>query len=327
MSERVPIKHISAAIRTAAQEVKENREAAAKGIQRALKCRWPKINNILLGGWTFRNQYAICGASGSGKSYYLNLLYQDFCNQALNQKYPHKFIILHFNFEMASSDEVLRTTSTMSSLSYRKLISTDTPLGDGDYQKALEAMDKLKHAPIYFVEAVCTVQQIYETIKRVASKYPNRKLIIGLDHTLLTEMRNEGTEISLITHLSRMLLGVRKELDSMNLLVCQLNSEIERPERIANAHMHAPVKRDIHGAKAVYRDADFVAVLHAPEQLGIQGYTANRYETKDLIAFHFLKGRKVPAGVMVRLRNELERGSLTQWAAEEGAMQLRLGVG
>ena len=321
------IKHYSDAATEAAKEVNDNIIARKEGTQLALMCQHPKINQVLLGGWRFRQQYAICGASGSGKSYYLNLLYQDFINPLLNGNFRDPFIILHFNFEMASADEVLRTVSSGTHKSYRELISADTMLSATDHDSVKKFLDKVKDSPIYFVETMANVQQIYETIMDFQARFPQHRIVIGMDHTLLASTRNEKSEVELVTRLSRMFLSVRKKIESMNLLVVQLNDKIEDPQRISSPALHYPKKMDIHGAKAVFRDADAVIVLHAPEKLGIELYGRKQYPTKDLIAFHLLKGRMMGDGVVIRLKSYLGQGKITQWEDTSSTGQFNLGIG
>lgn len=318
------IKHISDAAGEAGKEIADNIQARKDGRQTALMTRWSKINSVLLGGWRFKKQYAICGASGSGKSFFLNMIYQDFVNAQLNSTFTHSFKILHFNFEMPSSDEVIRTISGDVSKSYREIISADSMLSETDHALVKRQLDALHDKPIYFVESMGNVQQIYDTIMHFQSLNPHDQLVIGIDHTLLTGIRDERSEVELISKLSRMFLSVRKKISSMNLLICQLNDKIEDPARIANPGLHFPKKMDIHGAKAVYRDADYVMVLHAPEKLGIESYGRKHWETKDLIALHLLKGRQSDDGMVIRLRSKLAEGKITEWADVSDTGQFNL---
>ncbi len=318
MSNILKTTHIGEATALAAKEIQENKGYAEKGIQRTLKCRFPKLNKILLGGWSFNSNYVICGGSGSGTSYMTNLLYQDFCDPITNKNYPHDIVILHFNFEMSSADETIRSVSTLTAHEYRKILSIDKAITAEEHTAINASLDKLKDKPIFYVEEVGNVEQIYNTIMEFASKYPNKKLVVGLDHTLLTNYQGEASEVALVSKLCRMFIDVRKRLQNMNILISQLNTEIEKPERIGNPSLHYPLKRDIHGSKFIYQTADFLMVMHAPELLGITAYGKKRWGTDKLIALHFLKGRKVEAGMVIRLKNELHRGVISQWYDEEG---------
>jgi hypothetical protein len=316
-------------IKTSSEAVEEAKLAIAEGRtgeQLALLSRHSKIKKALLGGWRFGNNYAICGASGSGKSYYLNMLYQDFFNPELNRDFNKPFKILHFCFEMAAYDEIIRAASGNLKTSYREILSIDQILPDAQYQNTLVYLDRFKENEIYYVESTGNYQQIENTILQFQGRFPQHSLVIGYDHTLLTDYLNERNEVELVTNLSKMAVRVRKKINCMNLEICQLNADIENDERIINPVHHYPKKRDIHGAKAVYRDADYVIVLHAPEMLGIERYGKTIYDknvfpdgddkigypAKDLIMWHLLKARKGKPG-LIRLKNKLNIGDIIQW--------------
>lgn len=316
-------------IKTASEAVEEAKLAIAEGRtgeQLALLSRHNKVRKALLGGWRFGNNYAICGASGSGKSYYLNMLYQDFFNPALNSNFNKPFKILHFCFEMAAYDEIIRAASGNLKTSYREILSIDQILPDAKYQDTLVYLDRFKDNEIYYVESTGNYSQIEETIMHFQGKFPQHRIVVGLDHTLLTDYLNEKNEVELVTNLSKMLVRVRKKIDCMGLEICQLNADIENDERITNPVHHYPKKRDIHGAKAVYRDADYVIVLHSPASLGIERYGLIKYDqptfsdgdgkmgypTQDLIMWHLLKARKGVPGI-IRLKSKLNEGNIIQW--------------
>ena len=50
-----------------------------------MKTRWEKVNKMLLGGMQFEMVYIIAGASGHGKSMFLNNLLRDFTTTAYNK--------------------------------------------------------------------------------------------------------------------------------------------------------------------------------------------------------------------------------------------------
>lgn len=300
--------------------IKDSAQAAAdadavlregmSGQQLALFSRHSKVNKALLGGFRFDNTYIIGGTSGSGKSYYLNQLLRDFRSD-LNINFSKKFKVLQFAFEMNAYGEALRAASGETSVSYRQALSADEPLTQANYNLIRAYLDKFRDFEIYYVEASGNVDQIYATIYEFKRKFPDHELIIGMDHTLLSDYRDERDEIQLVTNVSRMFLKVRKELHTMNLIIAQLNADIEDKERIINPALHYPKRKDLHGSKAVYRDADFVSVLHNPESLGIKFYGTESIPTQGLIAWHLIKARHGDVG-LVRMKNKLSEGKIEQ---------------
>lgn len=305
------------------EEAKQVIEEGRTGEQLALFSRHDKIKKALLGGWRFNNNYIIAGASGSGKSYYLNMLYQDFVNTVLNKDFKKPFKILHFGFEMTAYDEVIRAVSSKTKSSYRSILSVDEILPEAVYKETLLYLDKFKNFEIYYVESTGNVNQIEQTILDFQAKFPQHLIVIGLDHTLLTEYKSESNEIELVSNISKMMLGVRKKIGSMGLQISQLNADIEEIERINNPAHHYPKKKDLHGSKSLFQAADNVIILHAPEKLGIQRYGLQKmsdnstgYPTEGLIAWHLIKARKGVPG-LIRLKDELGQGNIAEWTSAD----------
>lgn len=302
----LPVTHISQAIEKARQDIQEGLSSEQSG----LLCRWNKVNKALLGAWRFDNVYLLSGASGSGKSYILNMLHQDFCDPILNKAFKKPFLILHFCFEMSASDEILRTVSTLTGKSYAELLSAHKKLED--VEKVIAQLDVLHERQIYYVETSGNLGQIYNTIESFKNKFPNHDLVITLDHTLLTEYTNEKTEIQLLSRTATMLIDIRKKFKAMEIIVSQLNDKIEDPKRLENKGLHFPTKTDIHGSKQIYWACDYVWVAHRPELLNIEKYGRANYPTQGLIAMHLLKSRKGVPGI-VRLKEQLSQGNIIQW--------------
>jgi replicative DNA helicase len=304
----LPIKHISVAVQEADKEIQEGLSPN----QNVLFTRWPKLNYALLGGFRPANQYIVGGASGSGKSFFLNMLRQDFTNPLLNGNFKKKFKILHFGLEMTSADEVLRDYSQVTKKSYRDLLSVDTPIDPGTLIRLESYKTTLREKQIFFVEESGTVNQILTTIENFQAKFPDCFLVISFDHTLLADFEGEKDEVALVSKLSKGLLLKRKKINSLNIIIAQLNDKIEQVERINNSSLHYPTKTDLHGSKSVYRDADVVMILHAPEHLGIDAYGKHNFPTEDLIACHIIKVRKGNP-YMIRFKNKLGEGTLEEW--------------
>lgn len=304
----LPIKHVKIAIEEANIKIKEGLSPN----QNVLYTRWPKLNYGLLGGFTWGSQVVIAGASGSGKSFIMNMLRHDFMNPILNGNFRTKFKQIHFCFEMTAADEVIREFSTITKKSYRDILSVDSPLSKEVQLRIEDYQTVLMEKEIYFVEDSGTTDQVVNTIDKFQAQFPDHKLIISFDHSLLLDDR-ESDEVRLVSGFSRAMLSKRKKINSLNFIISQLNDKMESPERIKNNKLHYPTKTDIHGSKAIFRDADIVVVAHAPEQLGIEAYGKHEYPTQDLIALHLIKVRKgVP--YMIRMKNKLGEGTLEQWS-------------
>lgn len=298
-------------VKKAAAQAKDEITQGLSNDQIYLRTRWNNVNNLLVGGFRLNSFYLIAGASGTGKSFFMNMLHQDFLTAALNQEFIKPFKILHFNFEMSASDEILRKLSSDVSASYRELLSIDKPLNQEKYDLAVSTLDSMETDRLFYVEKAGNRYEIYNTIKKFKERYPDHTLIVTLDHTLLVTYYDENSEVELLSELGKMLIGIRKELQICIIALGQLNDKIEDPRRRSPV-LHYPTKTDIHGSKQLYHAADFVLVLHMPSMLNITSYGPKEYPTDHALFLHQLKARKGEVG-LVRLREDFAHGNIMQW--------------
>ena len=301
----LPIISQSQAIEKANRKIKRSMYERHPG----LLSRWPKLNESVGGSFKFYEIIYIAGESGSGKSFFLNMLREDFASD-LNKDFPHKFKILSFSFEMASEDEVIRTYSSKLKTSYTTLVSAYRKISKEYYDLIKETSEKLNNDIIYYVETIGNREQILKTVEDFANKFPDHKLIITMDHSLLMKYLDEKSEIELVTNVARLALDIKKQYGAMVIILGQLNDKIEQPERIKNPILHYPTKTDLHGSKQIFHIADTVIAIHRPELLNISAYGPKYYPSEDLIAIHILKSRLVGKIGLIRFRQDFAHGTL-----------------
>jgi replicative DNA helicase len=311
----------------ATQSAHDSIADAKAGNRIVMASRWDKLNYMLLGGFQFGQTYMLCGASGHGKSYMLNMLLRDFTNPTL-QRDVSKTRILHFSFEMSAAAEMTRRISTITGISYRKLLSADRPLTNEEMQQVEVASKRLTDEPIYFVETPGNRQQIRDTIDRMKQRFPDDDLIVTLDHTLLASQMPGENEIQTLAELGKMFIDIRKDFGTLNILLSQLNDKIESSSRRDPSvpSLHFPTKTDIHGSKQLYHAADVVLVIHQPALLGLEVYGPDRVPTmtedaKNLIAMHVLKNRHGTQGY-TRMISNLENGRIDPWVDNYNSAQI-----
>lgn len=271
--------------------------------------RWSKVNDGLGGSFRFKEITYIAGASGSGKSYILNMLREDFAGE-LNHPYPNKFKILAFTFEMGADDEIIRTYSSYLKTSYSNLISSYKKISREYYELIEKTSKNVDNDIIYYVEVPGNRDQIFKTIDSFKKRFPDHRLVVTLDHTLLMEYLSEVGEVELVANVARLALLIKKRYGAMVIMLGQLNDKIEQPDRIRNPLLHYPKKTDIHGSKSIYMAADTIIIVHRPELLQIEKYGMHEYCAEGLIAWHFLKSRLHGKEGLIRMRQDFERGNL-----------------
>lgn len=128
-----------------------------------LICRWNKVNGALGGAFRFGEITYLIGPSGSGKSYILNMLREDFAGK-LNEDYPKPFKILAFSFEMGADDEVIRTYSSHLKTSYSNLVSANKKINKEYYEVIKNTSERVDNDIIYYVETTGNREQILSTV-------------------------------------------------------------------------------------------------------------------------------------------------------------------
>jgi len=304
MSSKLQYRHIS----HAAKKTIDYIEGRRYGRYRSLKVSHEKLNRITLNGFEWNKIVTLAGLSGSGKSMIAEQWKRDFvdCNP------DEDFVILSFEFEMLSTDQIARTISGKMEISTRKLFGAEDPLEEEEMKQVKEIADSVGRYPIFYVDNMGTVDDIRETILQFAEeqriKESNKGLIVTLDHVLLTRGKQGESERSTLQSLYEMCIEIKKQFDHddmkiLFILLSQLNRDIEDKERILNPKLHFPQRSDLFGASAIFFSSDYVIVTHNPSTLGITSYGVGekfpaglpakhpRDPSKSMIYWHVLKSR------------------------------------
>lgn len=322
LPQTLPTKTMSQAVEEAKSEIDIERSGQITG----LYCRWRKMNRFMMKYWRFATVTTIVGASGSGKSAILNMLEDDFTNPELNQYFHYKInggkfvknedkyilepkiIVVAFKYEMTAADEILRNLSGKVKKSYANLLSSEVIIEDSkksevdiynrvndqEFEKYIIELDKLKSRSIVFIESAGNLEQLYNTCKLVSEQNPGKKLIVTVDHSLLSQKLSEKDDLELSSATAHMAIKLKKTLKAMVIFLMQLNGKIEEVARRDNPTLQFPTKADIHCGNQVYWACDNVLIYHRPELLGITKYGNNPFplETKNLIHCAGIKSRK-----------------------------------
>ena len=148
-------KHISVAANEAVKYIKDRKTHTIN----PLKTRWKKFNKACSGGLEPGNVITVAGASGTGKSAFVNTLESDLID--LNK--GEDIVCLSFSFEMLSYRQVGRKLSNKLHQTTSELYSAETDLSDDSLIKVEKAADRIKKYPIYYVDTPGTVEEVGET--------------------------------------------------------------------------------------------------------------------------------------------------------------------
>lgn len=301
-------------ISEASSDILKYIDGRRKGEFKSLKTPWEKFNDACMGGIEWQTITTIAGVSGSGKTAIVNQL-----ETALFDLNPEeKFSILSLNFEMLSKKLIGRKISHDLKLTTTELYSAvkNVNISDDTFEEAVKVTQRLNNYDIYYVETPGSVEQIKATILSFAlskrNENPNAGVVVMLDHLLLVNGKDGDLERKILFDLMLMFNNLKKSLKISFILLSQLNRDIESSERLENPELHFPRKKDIFGADSIYQFSDVVLISHRPELLGINYYGPYKWQTKDVIFFHFIKMREGEPFI-AKMRNNLKYNEVLDW--------------
>lgn len=283
----------------AAAEARAKVALERSGKQLGLLTRFEGINAAMLKYFRFGHVTMLAGASGSGKSAILNMFEDDFTNTAINGNFYGETMVIACKYEMAASDELLRTVSGKLEKSYGYLLSAERDkntkaynnISDEEFKNIEEQIEALKGRNIYYIEVAGNLFQLYNTVAYYREQYPNRKIVVTIDHSLLSVKLDEKDDLTLMSNTAHCAMKMKKSLGAMVIFINQLNGEIEKSQRKENPALHYPQKTDIHCGNQLFWACDDVWTFHRPELLGIDLYGKRKIPTKNLIHGLLLKAR------------------------------------
>lgn len=246
-----------------------------------------------------------------------------------------KIVLVCFKYEMDAADEILRNLSGRVGKSYSYLLSSelgppvDGGLGkpkkrlynritDEEYNKYSILLDEIKNKPIKYIEQAGNLDQMWNTCAKIQEENPGKRLVITLDHTLLSQKLSEKDDLELMSRTAKLAIRLRKSMNAMVIFLCQMNGQIEDVRRRDNPDLHFPVKTDIHGANQIYWACDDVLIFHRPELIGITKYGKIPFPMQGIGLIHcnWVKSRKNRSGSIWFL-NRFEEGKILQISEEQ----------
>lgn len=217
----------------------------------------------------------------------------------LNENCIHDVVGVHFGYEMSPMSENIRSVGTILGKSYAHILSSEynkttksfNTLTKEERIEIETILDCLGIRKEYYIPVSGNVMQMTATIDYLQQENPTAKLVISVDHGLLTrKLGSEGTE-ALVNDLAHFCNDTTSTYDALMFMLLQLNNEIEQPERLKNKEMHFPSKPDIHYGSQVWWAADNVMVIHVPRLLRIERYGVDELDTNSLAHLAVIKSR------------------------------------
>ena len=274
------LRHISKEVERSIQNVRDG----MLGKRNVLPTKWERLNKNLMGGLQPGKMYVIAGRPGVGKSAFSNQLIFDL----LDENVQKDIMVVYWSFEMPGDQQILRAGSKDTKLQTFELLSVEQKLSHEKYQQYVNETQKYKQYPIYF----CSIPQDMDRIKKINEKIflknPNKTVINLIDHSRLV-LGREDTELQKLNTLSKGCMWMQSRMQSVTILLSQLNRNIEQEHRAKNQYQ--PLLTDLFGGDSLGQDAHVVMLLQRPYDLYNITDTYCGEDPVGLLAIHVEKNR------------------------------------
>lgn len=266
------------------QESLKHIDDRRKGLIKALKTKYLKLNYWMAGGLELDTITCISALSGGGKS----TISKTFRDSIAEMNKDMKIKQLIFNFEMLSHHQAARSLSSKFKKSLRSIYSVDEPMSDEEFEFIKNYYIELGKRDIDFVEVSGTAVQIARTIYgtwRNHCKGTDTILVYEVDHALLTLGKTGDSEKDKIDDLMLALVLVKKQIaseggHSVGIVLSQMNREIKKTERRMQPELHRPDTGCMMGSSTLEFACDYIIVAHIPAKLQLQFYGPDKKPTR-----------------------------------------------
>ena len=309
-----------AVFRTMKEVIDETLEyivARKEGTIKSLKTGYRKLDKSMIDGIEWNSTITIGGRPSVGKSAYSDCLIEGcFENNVDNNGLPD-FDLLDFNWELSARVMMLRRLSASMRQTYKHIISADnSTLTDAEMQQILDIlMEKYGKLPVTFCEEPLTVQEFVDTIRAFCDSRKGRKVLVRVDHTLLTRMSSrEVSQVQMLLNLLMESNVLKKEYPLIFMFLTQINREIEERQEDGTDRAF-PRQGDVYGGDASAMFSETILLLNKPSKYGIS-YYGNRQsgivvEPNDIFA-HMVKNRNAEGDLILQYKENFKHMSISE---------------
>ena len=221
----IKYKSISEAIEETSKYVEDRMTGKITSLKTGLK----KLDKCTIDGIEWNSTITIGGRPSVGKSAYSDCIVEGAFASNLVDGKPD-FLLLDFNWELSSRVMLLRRLSARMKKTYKHIVSADNNvITSSELDEIKDILYKhYGELPITFCEEPLTVKQFGDAVRSFCEKHPGKKVLIRVDHTLLTRMlASDGGQVQMLLNLLAEANILKKELPVIFMFLTQINREFE----------------------------------------------------------------------------------------------------
>lgn len=285
------------------------------------KTGYPKLDENLLDGIEWNSTITIGGRPSVGKSTYSDCIIDQGFEKNLGKDGKPDFILLDFNWELSTQVLLLRRMSARLKKSYKHIISAGgNRLTIREFQDLKNLLEEYySELPITFCEEPLSAEEFYNTVEEFVKNNPGKKIIVRIDHTLLTKMSSADLNQSqmLLNLLSKANI-LKKKYPIIFIFLTQINREFEERQEDGSDRAY-PRQGDVYGGDAAAMFSESMILLNRPSKYGIRQYGKRGKSgggivaAEDEIFAHVVKGRNSAGDVIIRYKENFANMSLKEY--------------
>lgn len=246
------IQPINVLIKEAIEKIQEagKREDGLSGVPSG----FTKLDRIT-SGWQSSDLVIIAARPSMGKTAFV-------LSMTRNMAVEHKRGVAIFSLEMPSVQLVNRLICSETELSSERI--RNGKLENYEWEQLDRKIKNLVDAPIYIDDTpAISVYELRAKLRRLTSQYKVDIVIIDYLQLMTCNIDTKGSREQEVSHISRNLKVIAKELNVPIIALSQLNRSVE-----VRSGTKRPQLSDLRESGAIEQDADIVCFIHRPEKYG-----------------------------------------------------------
>lgn len=315
------LKTITEAIEEVAKYIKDRME----GLVTSLRTGYKKLDKVMIDGIEWQSTITLGGRPSVGKSTVSDCIVDGCFENNIGPDGLPDFELLDFNWELSSRVTLLRRLSAKFKKTYKYIISAeDNKITPEELEELVQILvDHYGNLPITFCEEPLSVKEFGDTVERFCKARPGKKILIRVDHTLLTKMTaSEGSQVQMLLNLLMEANRLKKMYPVIFLFLTQINREFEERQEDGTDRAF-PRQGDVYGGDAAAMFSETIILLNKPSKYGIKMYgkrgskQARTVEEDDLF-LHVVKNRNSAGDFILHYKENFKNMSIREYETITG---------
>jgi replicative DNA helicase len=206
-------------------------------------------------GWQPTDLIIVAARPAMGKTAFV-------LNMARNAAVENGKAVAVFSLEMGATQLAKRLITSETEIEADKI--KNGRLQEHEWMELNKKVEKLSNAPIFIIDTpAINVFELRAQCRRLKSAYDLSMIFIDYLQLMSGSSEKNGTREQEISHISRSLKGIAKELDIPVIALSQLSRAVE-----TRGGDKRPMLSDLRESGAIEQDADMVIFLYRPDYYG-----------------------------------------------------------